>query len=206
MKEEKFPTFEEFKLKLIKEKSEDQQYSYGCVMGYFSLSDSIDIELNDEDVYNNEKNEYGREIEPHVTLLYGLLDDQIDENEMIEFLSHLVLPSVTIKQCTLFENEEFDVLKWDVESPALKVLNKAISAAYPNENKFPDYHAHETIAYMIPGTGKNYIKTLDEPIIKQIQCWVYSKADGKKIAIHTSNDADVYIEELRPANKFDENI
>jgi hypothetical protein len=59
---------------------------------------------------------------------------------------------------------------------------------------------------MIPGMGKNYIKTLDEPIVKQIQCWVYSKADGKKIAIHTSNDADVYIEELRPAHKLDEKI
>ena len=40
----KFPTFEEFKkLKKINEKKEDQEYSYGCVMGYFSASDTINV-------------------------------------------------------------------------------------------------------------------------------------------------------------------
>lgn len=198
-----FPTFEQFRdelrAKAINEKSEDQSYEYGCVMGYFSESDTIPVELDEEDIYNNEENEFGREIDPHVTLLYGLKDDQIDEDEMIEFLSHLALPVVELTQSSLFENDDFDVLKWDVESPALNVLNKAIAATFPNENKYPEYHAHETIAYMKSGTGKKYTRTLETPVKKQIDIWVYSRADGKKIAIHAPKADDVYIEELRAA-------
>lgn len=197
MKEEKFPTFEEFKLQLLNEKSEDQQYSYGCIMGYFNNGFN-DPAISEEDLYNNEENEYGLEIEPHVTVLYGLIDDQIDEEEIIDLLRMINGPVVNTKQISLFTNDKFDVVKWDIESDELKILNKIFSKTYPFKSDFPDYHAHCTIAYCLPGTGSKYESVLDEPEEKKIDFWVYSKANGKKIKIIPGSDD---IEILREKNK-----
>lgn len=188
--------------KMIREKSEEQTYSYGCVMGFFD-SPIANIEIADEDVYNNEANEFGREIEPHVTVLYGLLDDQIDEVDLLEFLSMVKCPQVSSKIVSLFENDEYDVVKFDIESSGLVILNDILSKAYPNENKYPEYHAHSTIAYCVKGTGSKYIQVLMHEEIKEISYWVYSMANGKKVKI---NPVDQTIEVLREADGVESEI
>ena len=52
MSEERFPTFEEFKLQLLKEKKENQDYSYGCIMGYFKKGFK-DPKIDKDDLYDN---------------------------------------------------------------------------------------------------------------------------------------------------------
>lgn len=185
--EEIIPTFEQFKKMLknepiITEKSKDQSYSYGCIMGYFNTGFK-DPKIDKKDLYNNDENEYGLEVEPHVTLLYGLLDDKIEENEIIQLLQLINCPVVSTNQISLFENEKFDVVKWDIISEELKILNNVFSKTFPFKSDFPDYHAHTTIAYCLPGTGSNYKQKFKTPIEKKIDYWVYSKADGKKIKI-----------------------
>ena len=167
------------KSKLLTEKSADQNYSYGCIMGYFNLVEYNKLNnrigsIEESDIYNNEANEYGREIEPHVTILYGLHDDELDEDEVIQFLKCIKLPIVKLSQISSFDNEEYDVLKWDVESEDLNLYNKIVTLMFPYTNKFPDYHAHCTIAYLVPGTAKKYSKDVTETIELPIEKWVYS--------------------------------
>jgi hypothetical protein len=114
-------TFEEFKAVL--EKSKNQSYSSGCLMGYFNKGFK-DPKIKEDDLYNNEENEYGLEIEPHVTVLYGLHDDEIDENEIIKLFTLIDGPVVTTNKITLFKNEKFDVVLLSTHR------SKAIAATY----------------------------------------------------------------------------
>ena len=194
--------------KLLIEKSADQSYSYGCIMGYFNLSEYNKLNnrvgsIEESDIYNNEQNEYGREIEPHVTILYGLHDDELDQDEVIQLLKCLKLTTVKLAKISSFDNEEFDVLKWDVESEDLNLYNKIVTLMFPFTSKFPDYHAHCTIAYLNPGSAKKYSKDVKEIIELPIEKWVYSKADGSKVAINSKGE----VEEMRKAeDKVTENL
>jgi hypothetical protein len=183
------PSFNEFK-KLLLEKKTDQEYSSGCLMGYFNTGFK-DPKIKKEDIYDNDKNEYGLEIEPHVTILYGLTDDKIDEEEIIKLFTLIDGPTVSTDKITLFENDKFDVVKWDVVSDELIILNKMVSSMFPFKSDYPDYHAHVTIAYCLPGEGEKYTNELKKELTKKIDYWVYSKADGKKIKIIPGKGAEV---------------
>lgn len=170
--------------KLITEKSETQSYSSGCIMGYFDMNEPFVHPIIDEnDLYNNEENEYGLEIEDHVTVLYGLHDDEINEEGLLSLLKIINCPIVDLTGITLFQNEKYDVVKYDVINEDLVSFNNALSKLVPNTQSFPDYHAHSTIAYCKPGSGEKYVQMFDEPIKRQISYWVYSKANGKKYKV-----------------------
>ncbi len=98
--------------------------------------------------------DYGRETEPHVTVLYGLTkhDPQLAQ----QVLANKGPVTVTLGKLSVFENPEYDVLKVDVKSPQLHKLNGELSKL-PNENSFPDYQPHMTIAYLKKGEGKKYV-------------------------------------------------
>ena len=182
------------KLRKLNEKKEDQQYSYGCIMGYFDI-DPKDLykdyfTIDENDIYNNDENEYGLEIEPHVTLLYGLHDD-VNEDDVIEFLSLLKTLDVTFESISLFENEKFDVLKWDLGMEKLEMVNTILKNTFEHTSSFPDYHPHATIAYLKPGTGKKYITEISKVITRPIDYYVYSMANGKKIAIKENGDVEI---------------
>lgn len=197
----------EFKknLRKMNEKKEDQKYKYGCIMGYFDI-DPKDLykdyfTIDENDIYNNDENEYGLEIEPHVTLLYGLHDD-VNEDDVIEFLTLLKTIDVTFESISLFENEKFDVLKWDLGMEKLEMINTILKNTFEHTSSFPDYHPHATIAYLKPGTGKKYITEVSDIIIKSINYYVYSMANGKKIAIKENEDVEIL--RLEHSSEMDE--
>ena len=172
----------EFKETLITEKTENQSYESGCLMGFFD-EPFKEIDIKDEDLYDNDEHEYGKELEYHVTILYGLDDKKVDEDELCKLMYLINCPEVETTEISLFENEKYDVVKFEVESEDLTILNKMICSMFPYKSDFPDYKAHSTIAYCKPGKGKNYIETFDKPIKKKIAFWEYSKANGRKIKI-----------------------
>lgn len=177
--EKKILLFDKFK---TLEKKKNQSYDYGCIMGYFE-TDIQKCKIDKDDLYNNEENEFGLEVEPHVSILFGLHDDEIKEEEVTKLFTMIECPEITAAKISLFENDKYDVVKWDIESEELTILNKMVTSMFPFSTDYPDYHAHSTIAYCLPGTGKKYKETLDKPIKKKLKYWVYSKADGKKIKI-----------------------
>ena len=168
--------------KKMNEKTENQSYSSGCIMGYFDTAFK-NPKIAKGDLYNDDENNYGLEIEPHVTVLYGLKDDEIEEDEVVKLFSIINGPEVSASKITLFKNEKYDVVKWDIESEELTILNKMVTSMFPFKSDFPDYHAHVTIAYCLPGKGSTYEQELKKSLNKKIDYWIYSKADGKKIKI-----------------------
>ena len=130
----------------------------GCVMALLPSLLNLPKLIREEDLYTEEEG-YGREDDTHVTLLYGLEnDDPKESKEAIQQwfgkLTHVQLDGVGI-----FENDDkpYDVVKINViADETLKAINAALRQL-PNNNKFPDYKPHATLAYVKKGKGKNYV-------------------------------------------------
>jgi len=160
-------------------------------MLYFPVSDEfwdkIQGRVNDEDVSSDKdddgKEKNGRQTadEAHVTLLYGYKDTVSDED--VEAIIDKFEPiDVTLRKLSTFNNEEFDVLKFDVGGDKLFEYNKLLSEL-PNETKFPDYHPHLTVVYLKKGTiTDEMMKDLskEETLTVRANKVVYSKPDGSK--------------------------
>lgn len=175
-------------LDLLKE--EKQTYDYGCAMLYFSFPEMNKIHdaINPDDVYTQEGDRsFGYENEPHCTLLYGLHGDVTTEN-VEKVLGKYTYYTCKAHNASLFENPDYDVLKFDIKGDNLHETNKDLQQ-YPFTSNFPDYHPHMTIAYLKPGTGKRYAKMLNEFEYDLVpQYAVYSKPNGDKDKISIKVD------------------
>jgi|LakMenEpi03Aug12_release.lakeMendotaPanAssembly.Ray.scaffolds.fasta_scaffold533343_3 2'-5' RNA ligase len=172
--------------KIIKEKlnsflMEGHKREFGCVMldidvdktKWNKLIESID----ESDLYEGEskkdKGEFGVEKQQHITILFGL-HSSVKDSEVNEILDKIETIDFDLTKISIFETDEFDVLKYDVVSSDLKKWNKELSKL-DNTNEF-DYHPHATIAYLKKGSGKKYIQTLKmEAKPERLH---YSKTDG----------------------------
>ena len=101
----------------------------------------------------------GRETEPHITVKYGLHGN--DAEAVRSLLADEPPVRVKLGKVSLFENDDADVVKIEVDSPDLHRLNKKIADALPVTDTHPDYKPHVTIAYVKPGMGKKYVESLN---------------------------------------------
>lgn len=158
---------------------------YGCVMVYLDVDkdkwDSMLDFIEEEDLYQPKDDPtYGKEKDPHVTILFGLHTD-VPLEDVEEEINKISEPSIKFNGISSFSNPKFDVLKFDVESDDLHKLNKKFRE-FPHTNDFPNYHPHCTIAYLKPKMAEKYIKKLEDKIKMEMtpDHIVYSMADGSK--------------------------
>ena len=171
-------TYAEWKLNEEKQK---QVYEYGCSMAYFDSNEIPRLQklIDNDDVYTEEgESSYGLESEHHVTLLYGLHHDKINEEKILKTSSD-GLEVITLHNPSLFKSEKYEVLKFDTDSDKLYEINKKLSKM-PHTSTF-DYHPHSTIGYLKPGCGQKYVnkfKDATEQVTpNQI---VYTRPDGTR--------------------------
>lgn len=171
---------------LLKENTKSK-YEYGCVMLYFKFPELFEFKkhIDNKDIYTEEGDKtYGLEDEPHCTLLYGL-HEEVTLDEVKGVLNSYTFGPDPLKlyNISIFENEKYDVLKFDVEGKILHEINKELKQ-FPFTSNFPDYHPHLTIGYLKPGMGKKYInifKNKEHNLIPEYG--IYSQPDGTKTKI-----------------------
>jgi 2'-5' RNA ligase len=160
--------------------SEKQTYDYGCVMLYFDFPEIKNLHslIDEEDIYTEDGDRsFGLEDEPHTTLLYGL-HDGVTEEDVMNVINNFDYGTYRITNPSLFENENYDVLKFDASGPNLHETNFELKN-YPHTTSFPDYHPHLTIGYLKPGMGKKYENKLKGLQFKLDPTHVvYSMANG----------------------------
>ncbi len=165
---------------------ENKRKKYGCVMVYLDVDKDewkkLQDVIADEDLYlpEGEAEFYGREMKPHVTILFGLHDD-IPDADVEEEINKIKEPKLKLGKVSDFKNDKFEVLKFDIVSDDLHTLNKKFSE-FPHTTDYPNYHPHCTIAYVKKGMGDKYIAELNklDKIKALTNKVVYSRANGKK--------------------------
>jgi hypothetical protein len=165
-------------------KKDKDPYDYGCMMIYYDAPgwEKVLDSINKDELYEEDDNDqFGLEFEPHITLLFGLHSDEIDDDELFSHLTDRNPPKMTMSNISLFNNPKYDVVKFDVEGDELHDMNNVLRDNFPYTNDYPDYHPHSTIAYVQPGKGEQYVKKLSKPFVLQPNKLVYSKPDGSKI-------------------------
>jgi hypothetical protein len=177
---------------LLKENS-SSTYDYGCVMLYFIFPEinKIHDTINPSHLYTEDGDStYGIEDEPHTTLLYGL-HKEVSLNDVSGVLDKYTYHTCKIHNPSLFENEKYDVLKFDVIGDNLHETNADLKE-FPFTSNYPNYHPHLTVAYLKPGMGKKYVDMLNKT--KSNEFWlepqyaVYSESDGTKTKINIRID------------------
>ena len=195
--------------KYIQFVKESTGYDYGCVMVEVPVSNWNEIcsVIDKDDIYEEENDtSYGIQENPHLTLLYGLKSDvskekveDILENIMDEWRNfgmedfdyndvsdRIAIEDasdkgieIEIENIGVFENEKFDVVKFNIKKTEL--LQKLFDglSELPNENTFPDYKPHMTIGYVRKGLGEKYKKSYSHKVSSNEIC--YSMANGEKI-------------------------
>jgi len=133
-------------------------YSYSCAMLPLSESPNSLIQywakkhIPEEALYINEDEGIeGFETTPHVTVKYGLHDTE--PHRLIDMLQGIGSIPLQFGNVTKFDNNpNFDVIKVDIESDKLRMINQIISDYFEHSDKFPEYKPHATIAYVKKGS------------------------------------------------------
>jgi 2'-5' RNA ligase len=108
--------------------------------------------------------EYGRENEPHITVLYGIKPTPSALNETEHALRECGPVKASLGDLSKFSNESFDVLNFEIISEDLHNLNGNLSEKLDYQNDYPEYNPHLTIAYVKPGMGDFYIQKMKDVI------------------------------------------
>lgn len=111
-----------------------------------------------ECVYEEEGQHYGKETNPHVTVMYGL--SPIEETRVKNLLNKVPKKIVAeLGKISKFENVNtpYDVLKIEVRSPHLSKIHEMIRKNFENNYKWPEYNPHVTLAYVKKGTCNEYV-------------------------------------------------
>lgn len=164
-----------------------EAYSYGCVMAMlpFDQAERLRAYANlipDEALYDDGSSEHGREDSPHVTVKYGLHTDS--GSEVMKVLVGAGGAKAKLGKMTAFENERYNVLKIDIDSPDLHRLNAVICENLEFTDNFPDYHPHLTVAYLNKDANwKKYASNLFEGTEVSFESLLFSSANDVETEI-----------------------
>lgn len=133
--------------------------------------------IDKDDLYlgtEEDGDRYGIEEEPHVTLV-PCLDNDIDLDELKKLLMPLDEYTCMLTDVSVFQCEDYDVLKCDIGSVALYQSNEEIRKVYQSHSEHQDYHPHLTVAYLKRGCGEKYVQEhLDKLIVLAPKNFHYS--------------------------------
>lgn len=117
--------------------------------------------ISDDMLYEEENNlVYGREYESHVTINYGITDD--NPKNIKKLLGKQKPFYIECGKLSVFNCDKFDVLKIEVESPELRRINKMVSDSIDIiPSNFNVYRPHATIAFLKKNIGDRFVGNSD---------------------------------------------
>lgn len=165
---------------------ESRMWDFGCVLVNYDLKNWSQIihSISEEDLYNQHDENSALEKNPHLTLLYGL-HTTVSVKDVEDCFRGFSLTDfrVRITGVSVFENKDYDVLKFDIEKNSkLDKINSNLKEL-PNSSEYPEYRPHITICYLKPGNGRKYINLDYNYHISSVKNIIYSLASGKEYII-----------------------
>lgn len=151
---------------LAKEAKDNVTYEYSCTK--VDLPDDLAEavmkwgrdNVKDNDLYVEGDSSKGREDDIHITVLYGIVDNKPAKTAVV--IGKAKPFEVRLGLINAFkDNDKYDVLKIEVESGDIEKLHYDIAKKIKNENTFPTYNPHVTIAYVKKGSVDHLIGSED---------------------------------------------
>lgn len=144
----------------------------GCVMLSTPMMGEVVSRMHDDlerilighGYKENEDFEFDKYV--HITVAFG-----INVNTDINLIKEIVRNRPTYFQITelsLFENENFDIIKFDVMSTDLRILNHIIKSKMEVKSIFNEYHPHLTVAYVPKGMGVELMARLNKLLYEEM--------------------------------------
>lgn len=169
------------------EEKNKKVYDYSCLMLKLNLQNIVEFaknNINEDDLYQDETDpsKFGLEPESHVTILYGL-HDTVKTKDVFDVCKLFKPVNVLLDDVSIFDNELYDVLKFDLYSDDLYTMNNIFTSMFEYTTDYPDYHAHVTIAYIKKGMAEQYIQMFKKFIKTEIFSgyeFIYSEPNGTK--------------------------
>lgn len=167
-----------------------KQGEYSCVMASIPHGIAQEIvefgvrEIPDEDLYTDEDGNLGRELQAHVTIMYGLLTD--DAKSVRRSFNHTKPFKAKLGKVRHFQPPErdFDVVTVEVVSDDLTAANKMIEDKFDCADDLPssgEYKPHVTIAYVKRNAAKKHIGSDEfDGIEIELDTLVFSPRVGNK--------------------------
>lgn len=134
-----------------------------------SFIEDLQRDIPESELFTSDEpyNHYGIADECHVTLV-PCLDNDVNQDELIELAGDIRDYKALLTNVSIFENDEYDVLKCDAESKFLSDANKRITDRFETHSQYKDYHPHMTIAYLKKGLADKYKKDV-LPALKVVE-------------------------------------
>lgn len=157
-------------------KKEKAEYKYASTQfdmpdNIIRLVQSLQAQIDTADLTEED----GLEANPHVTIKYGLTND---DPEGVRYIARQFQPFyISLGDVSLFTNDKFDVVKIEIEGDTLRQLNKAI-AGLGSVDTHPGYNPHLTLAYVKPGTGEKYLSLSAPHQSVMVSTISFSTSDG----------------------------
>jgi len=121
------------------------EYGYLIMKLHYPFWDNLTNKIEKDHLHNN-----GIESSPHVTILGNIIHNDINLDELTnsckKYLSNI--DDISVNGINIFDNENFNVLKFSLSSDKLSLAHEHFSSNYNNEDKFDKYKPHATIAYL----------------------------------------------------------
>ena len=142
-----------------------------------------------ERIHRDDLADDGVEFEPHITVKYGLHTN--DADEVRRTVSDKPPVAITFGSTSIFQSDEHDVVKVDIQSDGLKELNRWLSDKLPHTDTHPGYKPHLTIAYVKPGLGDRIAETLNDLMgaVAIFDRLTFSDRESKQHSIMLSGNA-----------------
>ena len=147
-------------IRMSSEPAEEEEHEFSSTQ--FNLPGELAFEVRQlgERIPQEDLADDGRELNPHVTVKFGLHTDYADELKAVIAGEEPI--AIQIGQASVFSSDEYDVVKLEIESQGLHALNATISEAMKCTDTHPSYKPHVTIAYVKKGLGETWASRLND--------------------------------------------
>lgn len=143
-----------------------------------------DLHVPDSSLYTDPDDpSFGREDQPHITVLYGIHSG--DPKPLEKLLYGEKSFEIVLGKMSLFTtNDKFDVLKINVEAPALHKLHSVLTNSVKTTETYPKYIPHVTIVYAKKGKVNEFVGDAtfegESFVVRELS---FSSKNGKKTLI-----------------------
>lgn len=173
---------------------EENNLNTGCLMLSVPMMEQVVERMHDDLERILIGHGYKRDVDfefdkyVHITVAFGI-NTQTDINLIKEIVRNR--PSYfQITELSLFENEVFDIIKFDVMSSDLRILNHIIKSKMEVKSSFSEYHPHFTVAYVPKGMGRELIERLNKLLYEEMNFRFEPLTHSSKYTYSTSMEGE----------------